>query len=147
MASSYYDLVFVDLDRKIEGDITEQILKDSNLIVTNLNQRLTCINDFMQMREKNNILKNKKSLILINRYDRFSKYNVKNISRYIGEKNKVSTIPYNTLFFEACEEASVPDLFLRLRRTEEDDRNGFFLAEVKRTAENIMYKLQNLQIK
>lgn len=147
LASSYYDLVFVDLDRKIEGDITEQILKDSNLIVTNLNQRLTCINDFMQMREKNNILKNKKSLILINRYDRFSKYNVKNISRYIGEKNKVSTIPYNTLFFEACEEASVPDLFLRLRRTEEDDRNGFFLAEVKRTAENIMYKLQNLQIK
>ena len=63
------------------------------------------------------------------------------------EKNNVLTIPYNTLFFEACEEAKVPDLFLKLRRTGEDDRNGFFLAEVKRASESIMYRLQDLQIK
>ena len=63
----------------------------------------------------------------------------------MGEKNKVSTIPYNTLFFEACEEAKVPDLFLRLRKTEEDDRNGFFLAEVRRTVDNIIYRLEDLR--
>ena len=83
----------------------------------------------------------------IGRYDKFSKYNVKNISRYLGERNKVSTIPYNTLFFEACEEATVPDLFLKLRRTEEDDRNGFFMGEVKRTVENIIYRLEDLAMK
>lgn len=147
LASNYYDLVFVDLDRKIEDDIVEPILKGSNLVMVNLSQRLSCINDFIEMKEKRNILEKNKSLILINRYDKFSKYNIKNISRYMREKNKVLTIPYNTLFFEACEEASVPDLFLRFRRVEEDDRNGFFLAEVKRTTENIMYRLQSLQIK
>ena len=66
----------------------------------------------------------------------------------MNEKNIVSTIPYNTLFFEAAEEGKVPDLFLRLRKTvDEDDRNGFFIAEVGRTVENIIYRLQNLQAK
>ena len=62
-------------------------------------------------------------------------------------KNKVSTIPYNTLFFEACEEAKVPDLFLRLRNVNADDRNAFFLAEIKRVVENIIYRLKDLQMK
>ena len=59
----------------------------------------------------------------------------------------MSTVPYNTLFFEACEEAGVPDLFLKLRKTEDDERNGFFLAEVKRTVNNIIYRLQDLAMK
>lgn len=147
LANSYYDLVFIDLDKQVQDDITQTILEASNLIVVNLSQRLASLNTFMEMREERPILKSKKTLLLIGRYDKFSKYNIKNISRYLGEKNKVSTIPYNTLFFEACEEARVPDLFLSLRKTEEDDRNGFFLAEVKRTAENIVYRLQDLSMK
>lgn len=142
LANSYYDLVFVDLDKQVHDDIVDTILEGSNLIVANLSQRLTTINDFIQIREEKPILKSKKALILIGKYDKFSKYNIKNISRYLGEKNKVSTIPYNTLFFEACEEAEVPDLFLKLRNLGEDDRNGFFLAEVKRTVDNIIYRLE-----
>ena len=65
----------------------------------------------------------------------------------MGEKNKVSTIPYNTLFFEACEETKLPDLIFNLRKIDEEDINGFFLSEVKRTSENIMYRLQDLAIK
>lgn len=142
LANSYYDLVFVDLDKQVHDDIVDTILEGSNLIVANLSQRLTTINDFIQIREEKPILKSKKALILIGKYDKFSKYNIKNISRYLGEKNKVSTIPYNTLFFEASEEAEVPDLFLKLRNVGEDDRNGFFLAEVKRTVDNIIYRLE-----
>lgn len=147
LANSYYDLVFVDLDKETQDDISDTIMVNSNLVVVNLSQRLSSINNFMELREKQPILKSKKTLLLIGRYDKFSKYNIKNISRYLGERNKVSTIPYNTLFFEACEEAKVPDLFLSLRKMEEDDRNGFFLAEVKRTAENIIYRLQDLAMK
>ena len=87
-------------------------------------------------------LNSNKTLILVGRYDRASKYTIKNITRYMGEKNKVSTIPYNTLFFEAAEEAKVPDLFLKIRKIDEDDINYFFLAEVKRTVENILYRLE-----
>ena len=147
LANNYYDLVFVDMDTELETEISDIILKNSNLVVANISQRLDNINKFMELREEMPILKSKKSLILIGRHDKFSKYTVKNISRYMGERNKVSTIPYNTLFFEACEEAKVPDLFLRLRRTSEDDRNGFFLSEVRRASENIIYRLQDLAMK
>ncbi len=147
LANNYYDLVFVDLDKEVGEEITDTILGASNLVVASLSQRLSSINSFMETREEKSILNSKKTLLLIGRHDKFSKYTVKNISRYMGEKNKVSTIPYNTLFFEACEEAKVPDLFLRLRKTDEDDRNGFFMSEVKRASENIIYRLQDLQMK
>ncbi len=147
VASSYYDLVLVDLDRQIQDDVADTIVEHSNLIIASLSQRLTSINRFAELREEKPILKSEKVLLLIGRYDKYSKYNIKNISRYLGEKNKVSTIPYNTLFFEACEEATVPDLFLSLRKVDEEDRNAFFLAEVKRTVDNIIYRLQDLSMK
>ena len=147
LANGYYDLVLVDLDKDVEDDVTAEILKNSDLIVASLNQRLTNINLFITKREKYPILNSKKTLILIGKYDKFSKYSIKNISRYLKEKNKVSTIPYNTLFFEACEEAGVPDLFLKFRKIDEEDRNGFFIAEVRRTVQNIIYRLQDLAMK
>ena len=147
LANNYYDLVFVDLDEEVGEEISKQILEKSNIIMVTLSQRLISINNFMKLREEEPVLKSIKTLILIGRYDKYSKYTVKNITRYMGEKNKVSTIPYNTLFFEACEEAGVPDLFLRLRKVDEEDRNGLFVAEVKRTADNIVYRLQDLAMK
>lgn len=147
LANSYYDLVFIDLDNEMNSSIREIILANSDLIVANISQRLTSIDRFMETREKTPILNSKKTLLLIGKYDKFSKYSIKNITRYMGEKNKVSTIPYNTLFFEACEEAKLPDLIFNLRKIDEEDINGFFLSEVKRTSENIMYRLQDLAIK
>ncbi len=147
LASKYYDIVLVDLDKEMGSDVIKEILDMSNLVVINLTQRLSSINKFLETREEIQALKGKKSLLLFNKYDKYSKYSVKNISRYMGEKNKVSTIPYNTLFFEACEEARVPDFFLKLRNTQIADRNGFFLAEIRRTIENIIYRLQDLQMR
>ncbi len=147
LANSYYDLVFIDLDNEMNSSIREMVLANSDLIVANISQRLTSIDRFMETRENTPILNSKKTLLLIGKYDKFSKYSIKNITRYMGEKNKVSTIPYNTLFFEACEEAKVPDLFLKIRNVDEEDINGFFLSEVKRTSENIMYRLQDLAMK
>ena len=147
LANRYYDLVFVDLDNELGKELQDTILLNSNLIVTCLSQRLASINNFMKKREEMPILKSNKNLILIGRYDKFSKYTIKNISRYMGEKNKVSTIPYNTLYFEASEEAKVPDLFLRLRKIDEEDRNSIFIEEVKRTSDNIIYRLQDLSMK
>ena len=147
MANQYYDLVFVDLDNNIDEAIERTILTNSNLIVANICQRLKSINEFKMIRQQNELLRSPKTLILVGRYDRFSKYNSKNISRYIGEKNQVLTIPYNTLFFEAAEEAGVPDLFLRIRSVDKDDRNYALGQEVKRAADNIQYRLQDLQMR
>ncbi len=147
-ANQYYDLVFVDLDENVDEETRNTIIHDSDIVVINMSQRLKSINKFNELRQKNQLLSSKKVLILIGRYDKFSKYNSKNISRYLGEKNQVLTIPYNTLFFEATEEAGVPDLFLKFRKSiDSEDRNAFFIEEVKRASENITYRLQDLQMK
>ena len=144
LANNYYDLVFVDLDNEIEKEISDIIMSNSNLIIANISQRLSSINKFLEIKEKVPVLNSKKTLVLIGRYDKYSKYTIKNITRYMKEKNKVLTIPYNTLFFEACEEATVPDLLLNIKSLKNDERNGIFVEEVKRTAENIVYRLQDL---
>ena len=147
-ANQYYDLVFVDLDENVDEETRNTIIHDSDIIVINMSQRLRSIDKFRELKEKNQLLASKKALLLIGRYDKFSKYNSKNISRYLGEKNQVLTIPYNTLFFEATEEAGVPDLFLRFRKNlDPEDRNAFFIEEIRRAAENITYRLQDLQMK
>ena len=79
IANNYYDLVFVDLHKDTSADVVETILANSNLIVANLSQRLTSINAFAKTREEKPVLKSRKTLLLLGRYDRFSKYNIKNI--------------------------------------------------------------------
>ncbi|MFR2787586.1 MAG: hypothetical protein ACLTPN_01685 [Clostridia bacterium] len=147
-ANKYYDLVFVDLDENVDEETKTSILDMSDVTVVNLSQRLRSINKFAETKVNTNRLKDRKKLILIGRYDKYSKYNSKNITRYLGEKNQVLTVPYNTLFMEASEEAGVPDLFLRFRKmAETEDVNGFFISEIRRASENIIYRLQDLQMK
>lgn len=148
VADNYYDLILVDLDKQVGQENINKILQQSTIVVTTMNQRLSSINSFIELKEHYPVLNTPKALILIGRYDRNSKYTLKNITRYLKEKNKISTVPYNTLFFEAAEEAAVPDLFLRLRKVkDEDDINYLFIQEIKRCSENIIYRLQDLKMK
>ena len=147
-ANNYYDLVFVDLDNNVGPEVANAILNQSTIIMATISQRLSAINTFMEIREQEELFRSPKVLLLIGRYDRYSKYTLKNISRYMKEKNKISTVPYNTLFFEASEESAVPDLFLRFKKIKDtEDRNYLFMKELKRCSENIIYRLQDLQMK
>ena len=146
VANQYYERIFVDLDNNVPEETASKIINMSDIIVVNLNQRLSSIEDFRQKKEEKQELKSAKILLLIGRYDRYSKYNIKNITRYLGEKNNILTIPYNTLFFEATEEAGVPDMFLRFKKfIDPEDRNAFFVEEVKRASDNIIYRIQAIQ--
>ena len=134
VADQYYDRIFVDLDENVPQQIKEKILKQSDVIVVTANQRLSSIEAVRRRKDEDPLFKSSKTLLLIGRYDKFSKYNVKNITRYLGEKNQVLTIPYNTLFFEASDEAGVPDLFLRFKKfLDPEDRNAFFYTRDKKS--------------
>ena len=148
LASKFYDLVIVDVDSSLDEELQKEILHNSNIIVVTLAQRLSSINKYKEAKKNNQLLNSPKTILLVGRHDRYSKYTSKNISRYLKEKNEVNTVPYNTLFFEACEEAEIVDLLLRLRKiNDETDRNGLFVKEIKRLSENIIYRLQDLQMR
>lgn len=146
VARMYYDKVFVDLDSNLSEEIRQRIVDSSDLVIVNTSQNFNSLRKLKEKKENSELLQSPKTLILVGRYDKFSKYNVKNISRFLEERNQVLTIPYNTLYFEAANEAGVPDLFLRFKKiSDSDDRNALFALEVKRAAENIIYRLQELQ--
>lgn len=146
IANMYYDKVFVDLDNNLEEQIRQQIIDRSDLVIVNTSQNYNSLKKLKENKEKSELLKSPRSLILVGRYDKYSKYNAKNITRFLEEKNQVLTIPYNTLYFEATNEAGVPDLFLNLRKAiDSEDRNVIFIEEIKRASENIIYRLQELQ--
>ena len=147
-ANKYYDLVFVDLSKNVPGQYIENVLQQSDIVMFNLTQRLRTIDEFIELREKNEFFRRKNVMLLVGKYDSFSKYNAKNITRYLKEKKVISAIPYNTLFFEACSEGTIIDFFLKIRNiADEADRNSNFLKGIKATDDNIIFKLQELQMK
>lgn len=147
VANRNYDFVFVDISKRIPKEQEKQILELADVIIVNLTQRLKTIDQFMKLREENDFFKKNNILLNIGRYDKFSKYNIKNISRYMREKKDVHAVLYNTLFFEACSEGNVAEFFLRLRKLDPEDRNAVFIEEIKRLTKDLIYKLQELQIK
>lgn len=146
-ADRYYDLIFVDLSGSMDQKNEENIINVSDVIIVNLTQRLKTINDFVKLRESDDFYGRKNIMLLMGRYDTYSKYNIKNVTRYIKERKEILAIPYNTLYLEACSEGKVIDFFLRLKKTDENDRNRLFIDEVERTDDAIIYKLQELQMK
>lgn len=147
VADRNYDLVFVDISKKMPEEQVRQILELSDIIIVNITQRLKTIDELIKLKEENDFFKKNNMLLNIGRYDKFSKYNIKNVSRYMKEKKDVHAILYNTLFFEACSEGKVAEFFLRLRRIDEEDRNASFLEETRRLAKDLIFKIQELQIK
>lgn len=142
-ASMYYDVIIVDLNRNIKNEYTKRIIENSNIIVYGLNQKLNTIKNFMEseMQRKKNIVP------YVGRYDKFSKYNVKNISRYLRTKEELGYLSYNTLLNDACEEGTVADLFLKLKQIRSEDKNLDLLEESRKITESIIYKIQELELK
>lgn len=148
VANRYYDLVFVDLSKQMPKEAEDEILKISDIVFVNLTQRLKTFDDFMELRDQDDFYKKTNVMLAIGRYDKFSKYNNKNITRYLKEKKTLAVIPYNTLLFEACSEGTIIDFLLKIRNiTDEADRNYAFLKEIGEIDKKIIFKLQELQMK
>ena len=147
IASKYYDLVFIDIDNNLDEKIKDSLLEISNLVVACLPQKLRKINEYVELRQEKEVLKNKPVIPVIGRYDKHSKFNTKNVARYIKEKRGVYAVPYNTLFFEAGNEGKVADFFIKFRKINEKDRNAMFISEVRQVAEKMIARLQELQMR
>lgn len=147
IASKYYDLVFVDINTGLDETTKNSLLEVSNLVVANISQKIRQINNLIRVKQENPILSEKVVIPLLARYDKDSKYNTKNVARYMKERKGVYAIPYNTLFFEACNEGKVADFFIKFRKLDSKDKNGLFINSVREISENIIYRLQELQMR
>lgn len=148
VANMYYDMVIVDVDNHLNKEVKNEIIETANVNLLVISQKLSEINTYEELKRENPTIIGLNCIPVIGRYDRFSKYNKKNVMRYLKEKREIGVIPYNTLYFEAAEEANVVELFLRLRNVKDaNDTNYFFMKETQRLIDNIIARIQELQMK
>lgn len=148
MANSDYNLVFVDIGDDMPKDVQKQLLQQSDIIVIGIKQGFNDVERFMELRKNDPMFSSKKVMVFIGKYDGYSRYNIKNLERYLKGKNMVLGISYNTLFYESAAEGKVIDFFFKMRSiTGSDDRNAIFMDQNRYACDNIMYKLKELQIR
>ncbi len=149
-AANDYNMVFVDIDKRLPTEIQRAILTKSDVIIITAKQGQQGINKLNELTKKNEMFQGDNILKLIGKYDASSKYNVKNISRELRERKLILSVPYNTIFFETTMEGKVPDYFLKFRGLtviDKNDSNMFFLSELKRDCEIILEKIREVELK
>lgn len=146
-ASQYYDIVIVDLIKGI-NEFSTEIIEMSNIIIYAINQKTTSIELYLQSKTDGFLADRKNVIPFIGRYDQFSKYSTKNLTRTIREKKKLNAIQYNTLLSESMDESMVADYFLKIATIkDQEDRNVKFLKDVRSLTDSTIYRLQELQMR
>lgn len=146
-ANKYYDIIFVDLNKGLNKQPIIDVLKIADVIVINMTQRMRTINEIIELREQNPLFQKNNSILLVGKYDKYSKFSAKNIARYMGTREEIYTMPYSTNFFDATNEGEVDEFFWKYRNVSESDRNAIFLKEVDKNIQAILMKLQEVQMR
>lgn len=143
VANGAYDIVLVDLSKKIPKQNKEKILNISDLVVVNFNQNMTSINNFLKLKQNNEFYRKSNVLLNIGRYNPNSKYSNKNVARYLKEKNIPMVVPYNILLADECSEGKIIDYFLKVQRMEGyDNKDTYFVKQLRNTTQSLEYKMQ-----
>ena len=143
VANQSYDIVLVDMSKKIPRENKEKLLNVSDLVVINLNQNMTSINNFLKLKQSNDFYKKSNVLLMIGRYNPNSKYSNKNVARYLREKNIPMVVPYNILLSDECSEGRIVDYFLKVQRiVGYDNKDTFFIKQLRQTTSSLEYKMQ-----
>ena len=147
-ANKYYDMVFVDLSKTLARETTKAILGCSNLIMYTFPQNMAQIEDYMKLLQTEPLLQKGNVLpVLSNAIDE-SKYNVKNVTKFIGERGKICFVPCHFQYMEAACEAGVGKFFLDCRTIPNKTHpNVAFAKTVDESCEKIISKLQEMQLK
>lgn len=147
-ADKYYDLIVVDLDKTLNNEYILEVLNVSHLIMYTLPQNLRLIDNFLIKSQTDSTIKNWNLYPILTNVDQFSKYNSKNVTRYLREKKEIPYILNNSNFMESACEGKVANFFLKTRLSaSSQDKNSQFIKSVEDACEKINYKLQELKYK
>ncbi len=147
-ANRYYDMVFVDLPKTQNSEITKELLECSNINFYVMPQNMKLIEEFLKFRMEDPLYQKGNMLPFLANADSNSKYNVNNFSKFIGEKRKICYVPNSFQFMEAASESGVANFFLKTRlSSSKTDPNSLFVKAIDESCEKIIEKLQEMQLK
>lgn len=146
IANKYYDMVFVDLEKGLETNLARRILEASNLIVCNMEQKIEEVEKIVDLQKQEKLLSGRNIIYLLNKYEKNSKYNAKNIVRSSRMKKELYTVPYDLMYSDALQDGILDQWMLnpKIRKATMEEEHGFFISELNKFCEGIIYKLQEL---
>ncbi len=143
VANTVYDIVLVDLNKRIPVENQRKIMDLSTLVVVGLNQNQKSMERFERLKAEDEFYRRKNVLISIGKYNMNSKYTAKNIGRYLKERNVPIVVPYNILFADYCTEGKVVDYFLAMKGLGAGQgKDEYFCSQVREAVEKIDYLRQ-----
>lgn len=146
-AAKYYDHVIIDLKKGLKSEKILEILDMSNAIVLNTEQGTKTLEKFFAKKELQKYITQGKVIWNLCRYDKNSKYNIKNLTRTVWKKQLIFNIPYNTQLFEATSEGTLAEYLLKIRTLKNEDENLELLEEAKKLVQGIFNKYQELRMR
>ena len=141
-AAQSYDLVLVDLTKGASTKEVNDILQKSDIIVVTMNQDKEVLKQMLKQFNTLKVLQEKPVIPVFARYDRWITYNARNIVRNFNfkfDKKEVYTIPYNSQYFDACNDGKSLDFFIENMNADiATDRNGYFISEVAKVSDKVI---------
>ena len=142
-ANRYYDLILVDVQKGYRIPSSKVLINQADLIIYTMPPNLININNFLELRETDELIGSRKVMPLLAKSDEYSSYNVRNTSRYIKEKGTIPCIPYDVRFMEATNEARTSKYFTSQKLSTSKNGEDFF-KEIERACVAIINKLKEL---
>ena len=146
LANQFYDMVLVDIDSMLDKTIRDQILEMANVNVLVISKRLESLNRYNERKKTDKQIIGPKCIPVIGKYNKNSKYNKKNMMRYLNEKKDLNLVPFNTLFFEACNEGNLADFIINYRKVKQNSIQAPIMESISEIGERIIAKLKELQV-
>lgn len=135
-AKRYYDLTLIDGGSGMGSGWTQTLLQHADMVVISLNQNRFVLERYFQQNEE--LLKNKKLLLILGQYDRHSERTVKNIVRQYKGSDLIFPVPHNAGFMDASQDGRAIDFLFRNRRVPRDHENYFFMQSIRALAQAIV---------
>jgi cellulose biosynthesis protein BcsQ len=135
IAARYYDIVYIDTNSG-RNDLTMKILQNVDLIIVNLSQNKSIMDDYAT----NYHFNQEKVFYLIGNYDSNSKYNIRNMQKvyhWLKDKN-TAVIPYNTEYMDSQSDGQVIPFLIKNITCGKEDSNRYFIHEVNTAVTKIM---------
>ena len=99
------------------------------------------------MLKNKDILDKDKIIPLLSNADENAMYNAKNLTRFLGEKREIPSIPYNSTFVRVASEAGVANYFLKNRLSSNTNDKDVFKHSIENACQKIIKRLEELKFK
>lgn len=138
-AKDSYDLVFIDTNSGTRNDLTNKILEAADVVVVCLSQNKQILDSYFNKKEYPKCFddEGKEVLLLLSKYDSYSKYSTKLISKSY-KVEEIYTMPYSTDVMDAHNNHKMSEFFFNNSNISEEDENTDFIEETLRLANAIL---------